>query len=133
MFTPLPCPTLAPQPGRRLCDLYPGADAKALDLLEAMLRFSPSRRPSFEEVLRHPYFAGMQGAGAEVRGGWRGHSAIRRCQPSLTPRPQQGVDVAAPIEMPDVSECGVLELRRLIMAEANSVHADAMVELAGNE
>eukprot|EP00096_Caligus_rogercresseyi_P006665 TRINITY_DN2335_c0_g1_i1.p1 TRINITY_DN2335_c0_g1~~TRINITY_DN2335_c0_g1_i1.p1 ORF type:complete len:410 (+),score=120.09 TRINITY_DN2335_c0_g1_i1:251-1480(+) len=35
--------------------LYPEADPKALDLLEAMLTFNPHRRINVEEALAHPY------------------------------------------------------------------------------
>lgn len=134
-------PGLAAQPGRRLCDLYPGSDADALDLLAGMLRFTPSRRPSFEEVLRHPYFAGMRGAGGEV-GVAAGHStaplSASRPVPARRTAPQSGGyddggEEASSIEMPNVSECGVEDMRRLIMAEVHSVHSNAMVELAGNE
>jgi len=36
--------------------LYPKASALAIDLLEKLLVFDPSRRLSCEEALRHPYF-----------------------------------------------------------------------------
>lgn len=36
-------------------ELYPGADAHALDLLDKMLTFNPLRRITVEEALAHPY------------------------------------------------------------------------------
>lgn len=35
--------------------LFPGADPKALDLLDKMLTFNPHRRITVEEALAHPY------------------------------------------------------------------------------
>ncbi|XP_055354535.1 mitogen-activated protein kinase 1-like [Paramacrobiotus metropolitanus] len=35
--------------------LFPAADAKALDLLEQMLAFNPSKRVTVEDALKHPY------------------------------------------------------------------------------
>ena len=35
--------------------LYPGADPRALDLLEKMLTFNPQKRITVEEALAHPY------------------------------------------------------------------------------
>ncbi|XP_047988842.1 mitogen-activated protein kinase 1 isoform X2 [Leguminivora glycinivorella] len=36
-------------------ELFPGADARALDLLHRMLTFNPHRRITVEEALAHPY------------------------------------------------------------------------------
>lgn len=35
--------------------LYPGADSRALDLLDKMLTFNPNRRITIEDALAHPY------------------------------------------------------------------------------
>ncbi|PIO60412.1 hypothetical protein TELCIR_18090, partial [Teladorsagia circumcincta] len=35
--------------------LYPGADPRALDLLEKMLTFNPHNRINIEQALAHPY------------------------------------------------------------------------------
>lgn len=39
--------------------LFPHANAQALDLLNKMLVFDPSRRISVEEALKHPYMASL--------------------------------------------------------------------------
>jgi serine/threonine protein kinase len=53
MLDSLPAPG-APRPLR---ELFPGAAPDALDLLRRLLQFSPARRLSAEEALRHPYVA----------------------------------------------------------------------------
>jgi serine/threonine protein kinase len=45
--------------------LYPAAKPAALDLMDKMLTFSPDRRISVEEALRHPYFASLHNAKKE--------------------------------------------------------------------
>lgn len=35
--------------------MYPSADVRALDLLDKMLTFNPSKRISIEDALAHPY------------------------------------------------------------------------------
>ncbi len=42
---------------RRLRDIFPTASDEALDLMRKLLLFNPNKRPSAEEVLKHPYVA----------------------------------------------------------------------------
>ncbi|THD27019.1 Mitogen-activated protein kinase [Fasciola gigantica] len=42
-------------PGKALKDVYPTADAKAIDLLGKLLNFNPFTRITVEEALAHPY------------------------------------------------------------------------------
>lgn len=42
---------------RSLNEMFPGADANAIDLIRRCLQFNPSRRPTAEEALNHPYVA----------------------------------------------------------------------------
>ncbi|CAE5957073.1 unnamed protein product [Arabidopsis arenosa] len=44
-------------PGMSLSRLYPGAHVLAIDLLQKMLVFDPSKRISVTEALQHPYMA----------------------------------------------------------------------------
>lgn len=44
-------------PGLSLSRLYPGAHVLAIDLLQKMLVFDPSKRISVTEALQHPYMA----------------------------------------------------------------------------
>lgn len=37
--------------------MFPSASSEALDLITACLRFDPSKRPSVETLLEHPYVA----------------------------------------------------------------------------
>ncbi len=46
-----------------LSNLIPNASPEALQLLNEMLRYDPSKRPTAQQVLQHPYFSGM-GMGA---------------------------------------------------------------------
>lgn len=45
--------------GIRLSHLYPQADPLAIDLLQRMLVFEPSKRITVTEALQHPYMAGL--------------------------------------------------------------------------
>uniref|UniRef100_A0A7N0UG92 Mitogen-activated protein kinase n=1 Tax=Kalanchoe fedtschenkoi TaxID=63787 RepID=A0A7N0UG92_KALFE len=45
--------------GVQLSRLYPQADPHAIDLLQRMLVFDPSKRISVTEALQHPYLAGL--------------------------------------------------------------------------
>jgi mitogen-activated protein kinase 1/3 len=47
--------SLPPQQKQQWTRLYPGADPRALDLLERMLTFNPNSRITIEEALSHPY------------------------------------------------------------------------------
>mmetsp|Transcript_6478 Transcript_6478/g.11940 ORF Transcript_6478/g.11940 Transcript_6478/m.11940 type:complete len:390 (+) Transcript_6478:62-1231(+) len=49
--------SLAYQKGVPLRELYPHASEQALDLLSNMLTFSPRKRITVEEALKHPYLA----------------------------------------------------------------------------
>lgn len=44
---------------RELSDLLPNASPEAIDLLESMFAYSPRRRPSASEILKHEYFASL--------------------------------------------------------------------------
>jgi len=46
-------------------DIYPKANPKALQLLDAMLAFSPAKRISVEEALAHPYLAPLHNTAHE--------------------------------------------------------------------
>jgi len=48
---------IAPQPLR---ELYPMAPTSAIELVESILRFEPSRRCTVDQALVHPFFDGMQ-------------------------------------------------------------------------
>ena len=39
--------------------MYPKAPSKAVDLMEAMLKFDPDQRISVTDALEHPYLAGL--------------------------------------------------------------------------
>ena len=41
---------------KRFSDIFPNADPLAIDLLEMLLQFSPEKRISAEDALRHEYF-----------------------------------------------------------------------------
>ncbi|KAL9681923.1 hypothetical protein QQ045_013714 [Rhodiola kirilowii] len=45
--------------GIHLSHLYPQTDTLAIDLLQKMLVFDPTKRISVTEVLQHPYLAGL--------------------------------------------------------------------------
>ena len=45
---------------------FPQATAHALDLLKAMLEFSPLKRAKVEECLRHPYFSELRKEASEI-------------------------------------------------------------------
>ena len=47
----------APQP---MSSLLPGADARAVDLVQQCLRLDPEKRATPEDLLAHPFFAGGQ-------------------------------------------------------------------------
>jgi mitogen-activated protein kinase 15 len=49
--------SVRPKRYRPVEQLFPNAPSDALDLLAKLLCFSPDRRPSCEEILRHPYLA----------------------------------------------------------------------------
>ncbi len=43
------------KPRKSLEDILPTAPVDGLDLLRRLLQFNPDKRPTAEEVLRHPY------------------------------------------------------------------------------
>jgi serine/threonine protein kinase len=49
--------TLQPKRKISFAAKYPKASAEAIDLLDKLLTFNPSKRPSADEALQHPYFA----------------------------------------------------------------------------
>jgi serine/threonine protein kinase len=51
--------TLPQRKKQSLQDLYPQANAKAIDLLEKMLAFDPTKRITVDEALKHPYLESM--------------------------------------------------------------------------
>ncbi len=53
------------KPGVNLEQYFPRADRGALRLLKRMLAFDPAERPSSEEALADPYFAGLSQPGRE--------------------------------------------------------------------
>jgi len=58
---------LPPREGRGFRDFLPGAPDSALDLLRAMLCFSPRRRITLEEALAHPFLASARNPSSEAR------------------------------------------------------------------
>lgn len=67
-------PTMAPTPLRQLLS---NASPAAVDLIEQMLRFNPSDRPTVQQCLQHPFFTGSASNDAAMGGGGGGayHSA----------------------------------------------------------
>ena len=53
------------KPGVNLEQYFPKADRGALRLLKRMLAFDPAERPTSEEALADPYFAGLSQPGRE--------------------------------------------------------------------
>ncbi len=49
--------SLPPTKPKRLRDMFPTASDDALNLLKQLLQFNPNKRPSAEQVLKHPYVA----------------------------------------------------------------------------
>jgi len=52
--------SLSPIPRTPLRDLYPASPDTAIDLLERILQFEPSRRCSVADAMDHPFFDGMK-------------------------------------------------------------------------
>ncbi|KAH8313411.1 hypothetical protein KR067_005559 [Drosophila pandora] len=50
---------IPPRERRNFCDIFPGANPNALDLLEKMLNMIPQNRITVEEALNHSYFEGF--------------------------------------------------------------------------
>jgi len=51
------------------CDferMYPAADKDTLDLLKQLLAFNPSKRPTVDECIEHPYFEGIRDKEKEI-------------------------------------------------------------------
>ncbi|XP_074592448.1 mitogen-activated protein kinase 4-like [Curcuma longa] len=53
-------------PGIPLANLYPNANPLAIDLLQKMLVFDPSRRISVDEALQHPYMSPLYDPNANL-------------------------------------------------------------------
>jgi len=88
--------TLTPISPTALEDLLPGSPPQAIALLQSLLQFKPSRRPSVREAMDHPFFDGM----------------ATRCDPVLATRP---VD-AATIDF-EHAENKLPQVRRKILGE----------------
>lgn len=53
------------KPGKNFETYFPKADKGALRLLKMMLSFDPAERPTSEDALADPYFAGLSQPGRE--------------------------------------------------------------------
>ena len=53
------------KPGVKFEQYFPKADKGALRLLKLMLSFDPAERPTSEDALADPYFAGLSQPGRE--------------------------------------------------------------------
>ena len=56
---------MPPKPAQSMEARFPKAQPAALRLLERLIAFDPHKRPSAEEALTDPYFAGLHNAGRE--------------------------------------------------------------------
>lgn len=94
-----------------LLQVFPGVDRKALSLLRAMLSFDPAERPTAEQALQHPYFAGL-------------HNPAR--EPTTTPVSKLAFDF-------DRRKLTVEEVRELIYLEILEYHPSALAAYQSGE
>lgn len=66
-------PPMAPTPLRQI---IPNAPPTAIDLIEQMLRFNPSDRPTCTMALQHPYFTGHNLQHGEHASGFQQHNTL---------------------------------------------------------
>eukprot|EP01138_Halocafeteria_seosinensis_P000404 gb/GECG01000417.1/.p1 GENE.gb/GECG01000417.1/~~gb/GECG01000417.1/.p1 ORF type:complete len:385 (+),score=51.86 gb/GECG01000417.1/:1-1155(+) len=88
-------------------EVYPDANAKALDLLDKMLAFHPTNRISIEDALAHPYFDSVR-------------SQYSLEEPELPPEFEFSFEYK--------KELNVEDYRQLIIAEAKSFKQERLNE-----
>jgi len=59
--------SLPPSRPRSLADMFPGASADALDMLQKLLQFNPNKRITAEQALEHPFVAQFHNPADEPR------------------------------------------------------------------
>jgi len=57
---------LKKRPKTPFSQLFPGANTLALDLMDKMLQFNPTKRISVDEALKHPYFKSLHNPKKEI-------------------------------------------------------------------
>lgn len=108
--------------------IFPGANPKAIDLLENMLVFDPAKRISVDDALNHPYFASV----ASQYVGCRQHFfSLCVLTPNLPPRAPPIRYTDPEPEMPpefefdfENAKLSKADLRRLIVDEVKSFRAE---------
>jgi mitogen-activated protein kinase 15 len=59
--------SLPPSRPRSLSDMFPGASADALDMLQKLLQFNPNKRITAEQALEHPFVGQFHNPGDEPK------------------------------------------------------------------
>jgi hypothetical protein len=131
--------SLPHRPRVNFADLFPGVDPLALDLLAALLRFNPDRRPSAGEALTHPYFLQRDYHCPEAEVRWRALKAapgiahepilfltLTPCAlflPAPASPSQPEADIPLSVDEMTVESLTMDRVREEFVAEANRFHA----------